>query len=198
MIQNIAESILCEIEELRQEKKRLLISIEGRCAAGKTTVATHMQTVCGCNVIHMDDFFLRPEQRTPERMNELGGNVDYERFLKDVLIPLKRGEIFSYRPYDCQRQEMKEAVQVAPSSINIIEGSYCCHPRLFEYYDLKIFLTVDKDEQLRRIRSRNGEKLAVRFQEEWIPLEESYFSAYHIKERCNLHFQTGVGHLEGE
>lgn len=36
----------------------------------------------------MDDFFLRIEQRTPERMTEVGGNVDYERFLETVLFPV--------------------------------------------------------------------------------------------------------------
>lgn len=33
----------------------------------------------------LDDFFLRMEQRTPERLREVGGNVDYERFGGDGL-----------------------------------------------------------------------------------------------------------------
>ena len=37
-----------------------------------------------CNLFHMDDFFLRMEQRTPDRMKETGGNVDYERFYETV------------------------------------------------------------------------------------------------------------------
>lgn len=73
MIRNITESILREIEELIQEKKHLLIAIDGRCASGKTTLAAYLQKAFRCNVIHMDHFFLRPEQRTSERMNQLGG-----------------------------------------------------------------------------------------------------------------------------
>lgn len=189
-MRGIAESVLREIW-LRREKRHLLIAIDGRCAAGKTTLAARLQEACGCNVIPMDHFFLRPEQRTAQRMSEPGGNVDYERFLKEVLIPLKKGEMFSYRPYDCHRQGLIEAVRVAPNSVNIIEGSYSCHPVLYQNYDLTIFLTVDEAEQLRRIRCRNGEAGAAQFQEKWIPLEERYFSAYHVKERCNLCFQTG-------
>ena len=49
----------------------------------------------------MDDFFLRPEQRTPERYAEPGGNVDRERFLAEVLIPLRAGETVQYRRFDC-------------------------------------------------------------------------------------------------
>lgn len=33
---------------------------------------------------HMDDFYLQGRQRTYERLNEVGGNVDYERFAKEV------------------------------------------------------------------------------------------------------------------
>lgn len=189
-MQDIVESVLRETRAFRQNRKRLIIAIDGRCTAGKTTLATDLSNNCGCNIIHMDHFFLRPEQRTTERLNEPGGNVDYERFLKEVLIPLKQGELFSYRPYDCRRQELKEALRITPNPINIVEGSYSCHPALYAYYDLKIFLTVDETEQLRRIRNRNGEKGAVLFQENWIPLEERYFSEYHIKDNCDLHFQT--------
>lgn len=197
IIRDIAQSVLREIEALRQRKQHLIIAIDGRCTAGKTTLAAHLQEACECNVIHMDHFFLRPEQRTVKRLNELGGNVDYERFLNEVLIPLKQGEVFSYRPYDCQTQEMAEAIRIEPHSINIIEGSYCCHPTLFEYYDLKIFMTVDETEQLQRIKHRNGEQQAVQFQNKWIQLEERYFSAYHIKERCNLCFYTEETYLGG-
>lgn len=194
-MQNVVDSVLRKIDALRQKSSHLLIAIDGRCAAGKTTLATRLQKACGCNVIPMDHFFLRPEQRTAERLNTPGGNVDYERFLKEALIPLKQGEMFSYHPYDCHRQEFTEAVQVVPNPVNIIDGSYSCHPALYENYDLMIFLTVDEAEQIHRIRYRNGEICTARFQQKWIPLEERYFSAYHIKERCNLYFQTGEAYL---
>jgi len=190
MMRDIADSVLRELEMFRHEKKHLLIAIDGRCAAGKTTLAAHLQKACGCNVIHMDYFFLRPVQRTAQRLNEPGGNVDYERFLREVLIPLKQMEMFSYRPYDCHRQKLKEPVRVTPNPVNIIEGSYSCHPALHANYDLKIFLNVDTDEQLCRIRHRNGDMCIVQFQDKWIPLEEHYFSAYNIKNSCDLYFQT--------
>ena len=56
-----------------------------------------------------------------------------------------------------------------------IEGSYACHPRLRRSYDLRIFLTVDRQEQLERIRKRNGEEREEMFERIWIPLEERYF-----------------------
>lgn len=38
-------------------------------------------------------------QRTKERYEEPGGNVNYKRFEQEVLVPLKKGETVFYRPY---------------------------------------------------------------------------------------------------
>lgn len=186
-----AAVIAGEAERLRLAKSRVIIAIDGRCASGKTTLAAMLGETCGCPVIHMDHFFLRPEQRTAERLREPGGNVDRERFLDEVLIPLKQGTSCSYRPYDCHRQELTEAIRIEPGPIYLIEGSYSCHPSLYGYYDFTVFLTVNPTEQLRRIRERNGEGAAVAFEEKWIPLEERYFSSCLIEERCDMCFELG-------
>lgn len=178
-------------EEIGKRKKPLIIAIDGRCASGKTTLAKQLSETLNCNVIHTDSFFPRPEQRTPERLNEPGGNLDRERLLSEVMEPLKRGEAFSYRVFDCKTQSLGEEIRVEPRPVTIIEGSYCCHPALWEYYGLRVFLNVDPTEQLRRIERRNGaDKLAV-FREKWIPLEEKYFAAFDIEKRCDFIFNTG-------
>ena len=77
---------------------------------------------------------------------------------------------------------------VKPGNLVIVEGSYCCHPSLFPFYDLTIFLDVCPQEQIRRITCRNGEKMAQIFQTRWIPMEEAYFSAFSIPQKCDLFF----------
>jgi len=175
-------------EALLKSRERIILALDGRCASGKTTVAGLLQRETGCTVIHMDDFFLRPEQRTPQRLAQPGGNVDRERFLEQVLLPLKRGLPFSYRPYDCRRQTLGREISIAPAAITVVEGSYCCHPELWEHYDLRVFLTVDPAVQLARIVERNGPDQAAVFREQWIPMEESYFSAFDISRRCHRCF----------
>lgn len=174
----------------RRGKAPLLVAIDGRCAAGKTTLAAQLQERSGCSLIHMDHFFLRPEQRTAERLSQPGGNVDYERFHEEVMAPLKRGEPFSYRPYDCRTRSLTEEIRVELHPVSVIEGAYSCHPALRGAYDLTIFLTVNGTEQLGRIRRRNGERQAAEFREKWIPLEERYFAALSIERQCDLVFQT--------
>lgn len=168
-----------------------LIAVDGRCASGKTTLAAYIKKQSGCQVVHMDDFFLRPEQRTEERLAQPGGNVDWERFREEVLLPLRRGEQALFRPYDCHSQKWGEPVVVMPDSVIVVEGSYCCHPQLWDFYDRHVFLSVDPTEQLRRIERRNGKAALTIFRDRWIPLEERYFEAFHIEERCLcLDFQT--------
>lgn len=179
-----------EIIDSIQKEQPIIIAIDGRCASGKTTLAIELQKKYGCNVIHMDHFFLRPEQRTEERLQTPGENVDHERFLEEVLLPLKEGKNFAYRPYNCQRQQLSEPIEISPKKITIIEGSYSCHKSLWEYYDLRIFLTVEPEEQLRRIKAREGIQKAEIFREKWIPLEEKYFATYRMEQRCDYCFYS--------
>lgn len=172
-------------------KKPVLAAIDGRCGAGKTTLADCLREKNGWRVFHMDDFFLRAEQRTEKRFEQPGGNVDYERFREEILIPLQNGErVISYRPFDCHRQEFARTVSVPVGEIILVEGSYSCHPALWDAYDLHVFVDVGEAEQERRIIRRNGRDGAVLFRERWIPLEERYFDACRIRERCELCFRT--------
>lgn len=178
--------ILQEIQICKKES--MLVAIDGRCASGKTTLAARLKEELHCNVIHMDYFFLRPEQRTRKRLGEPGGNVDYERFLEEVMHPFRQGKPFSYRRFDCKSMDFVSEIQVEPNALTIVEGAYCCHPALWDFYDLHIFLSIEPEEQLRRIAQRNGDQALVTFRERWIPLEEHYFLEYHIQERCDYSF----------
>lgn len=177
---------ICEkIDALLEEKQTVLVAIDGCCGAGKTTLAALLAEKYQCSVFHMDEFFLRPEQRTPERLAQPGGNVDYERFREEVLTPLTEGREVMYRPYDCRRQALKEAVVVPAGRLAVIEGTYSLHPYFEEPYDLQIFLSVSPELQRQRILMRPKEKHR-RFFEEWIPMEQRYFAAFGIGEKSDI------------
>ena len=106
--------LLYQIDLLLARQDRVIVALDGFCTAGKTTLAARLSETYDCHVIHMDDFFLRPEQRTPQRLAEPGGNVDYERFSEEILIPLKEGRPVTYRPYDCSAQALAQPVTLAP------------------------------------------------------------------------------------
>ena len=165
-----------KIDELLTQKDMVIVGIDGKCTSGKTTLATKLAEIYDCNVFHMDDFFLRPEQRTPERFAEVGGNVEYERFKEEILIPLQDGKQFSYRPFDCSTFTLANPVTVIPKQLNIIEGTYSHHPYFGNLYDLKVMLTVTPELQRERILQRPA-FLHQRFFEQWIPMENRYFES---------------------
>ena len=164
------------IDALLARNGTALVAIDGKCTSGKTTLAAGLAKIYDCNVFHMDDFFLRPEQRTPERFAETGGNVDYERFKSEVLVPLQSGKNFSYRPFLCGSQTLGDPISVSPKCLTIVEGTYSLHPYFEDPYDLKILLTVTEETQRQRIMNR-PQFLHERFFNQWIPMENRYFEA---------------------
>ena len=184
-MEKILETAKHQINMLLEEKNFVIVAIDGKCTSGKTTLASQLAEIYDCNVFHMDDFFLRPEQRTPERFAEVGGNVDYERFHEEVLLPLKSGKAFYYRPFDCSTFTLAAPVTVAPKKLNVIEGTYSHHPYFGNPYNLKILLTVDEEIQRQRILERPA-FLHKRFFEEWIPMENRYFEGFAISEKCHI------------
>lgn len=169
---------------------RLVVAIDGPCASGKTTLAQGLGMEFGGAVIHVDDFFLRPEQRTAARISEVGGNLDRERFLDEVISPLSRKEEFSYRPYSCRDGVFADPVPIPANGLILVEGSYSLHPAFGRYYDLALFLRITPEEQVNRLKKRSPHMLE-RFLSEWIPKEEAYFRAFSIEERCDFVFSSG-------
>ena len=179
----VLNAIVSAIEKFPSQTS-LIIAIEGGSGSGKSTLADIISRAYDCNVIHMDDFFLRPEQRTEERLAEVGGNIDRERFESEVLISLKNEDTVSYRPFDCSRCELGEPIQLPHKRLTIVEGVYSMHPAFGKYYNFAVFLDIDPDCQRERILKRNSPSLAKRFFEEWIPLENRYFKETDIRQRA--------------
>lgn len=168
-------------------EKRTLVAIEGGSACGKSTLGEVMRSVYNCTVFHMDDYFLPPEKRTKERFDEVGGNVDYERFNAEVLTPLKNGEeTITYRKFDCSTMSLLPPTTERVAPLVIIEGAYSMHPTLSDKYDISSFLDITPEKQRARIEKRNSPAFAKRFFEEWIPLEMKYFNSLSIKEKCDI------------
>jgi uridine kinase len=172
------------VAALKERIRRLdtaVLVIDGDCAAGKTTLAAQIAAQLDCNVFHMDDFFLPQAMRTADRLSEAGGNVHYERFMEQVLVPLIQNKPFAYGVYSCADGATR-TVDVIPKPAAVIEGSYALHPHFLEKYEsldaVKVFLRVDPEEQLRRIARRSGETMLRRFREEWIPMEKRYQQAF--------------------
>ncbi len=179
--------VLFLAEDLLKSGKRAVLAIDGRAASGKSSLSMLLHKAVGASVIHMDDFFLRPEQRTQMRYAEPGGNVDRERFAQEVLPNLRGESGFSYTAFDCSTMSLGQEKTVSPAPLLVVEGSYSLHPFFGRYYDASVFLWTNEKSQIKRIRKRNGDP--EMFARRWIPLEEAYFTAFRIRENSTLPLQ---------
>ena len=175
---------------LRESEGPLIVAVDGRCASGKSTFAARCAQLFDCNVFHMDDFFLPPELRTPERLAAPGGNVHYERAASELFGPLRRGEDVDHAAFDCSTFTMGEPIHIPFKRLNIVEGSYALHPALAGYSRLHIFLTCDPEIQLARLGRRESPESLENFKTRWIPMEEAYFEGLSIKTQCDVVVDT--------
>ena len=134
----------------------------------------------------MDDFFLPVKLRTRSRLAEPGGNIHYERFKTEVLPELKLKKTFAYQRFDCSKMQLGKMCDIAASRWRIVEGAYSLHPLFGDYADLKVFFDISPTEQIKRIRKRNGEKMAQIFIRRWIPMEEKYIETFNIKAKADI------------
>lgn len=168
-----------------QPREPYMLSIDGRCAAGKTTLAAKLSVHLNCAVVHMDDFYLPFALRTAERMAKPGGNIDFERLRNEIILPLKSGSDAVYRPYACHENRFLPSVTLSAAKSTIVEGSYSCHPCLADMLGIKVFMDIAPDKQLSRIALRDPGHVEA-FRTMWIPREEFYFTQCAVRERCDM------------
>ena len=178
--------LFAPLARLSRQPFPVCAAIDGRCASGKSTIGAQLALITGAGLVHMDDFFPRMETRDPRRLAEPGGNIDYTRFCIEVLPRLRSAKPFSYATFDCDVMAIRGERAVAGGKLRIVEGSYSHHPYFDGYAALRIFSDIDPDEQMRRILVRNGEEKAEMFRTRWIPMEETYFNAFHIREKADI------------
>ncbi|MBO5339901.1 MAG: hypothetical protein J6A62_02750 [Oscillospiraceae bacterium] len=179
--------VLCAIEEAQKIHPNLRVAIDGPCASGKSTLGAALAAIFRCPLIHMDDFFLRPEQRTPQRLAQPGANVDYERFYDQVLSPLLAGEAARYCPWQCQQGSFAPQITVEPGPLTLVEGCYCLRPELRDGFQLRIWAEACWQSRRKRLLARGGEECLARFEQLWIPLEDQYFQHDQVADCCHIH-----------
>ena len=168
-----------------ENQRRLVVALDGMSCSGKTTFAAELAERFSGSTVHMDDFFLPREQFTEEKQALPGGNMDRERFKREVLSPLAAQEAFAYAPFSCSEQALLPDRVLVAGRLVVVEGAYALLPDWGKYYDLALFLQVSSEEQQGRLLLRNGAGGMVPFLTRWIPREEGDFSACDVKNRCD-------------
>ena len=170
------------------------VGVDGRSAAGKTTLADDLAEVIAARGrptlrASLDDFH-RPghkfrsmrEEWTPRSYYEEG--YDYEAFVRVLLQPLGPGGDRRCRTgiFDSQRDEPLPEVwrEVTRDAVALVDGAYLARLELAPHWDFTIWLDVDFETVVERARRRDvawvgsEETVVRRYRKRAIPSHELY------------------------
>ena len=155
-----------------------IFALEGKCTSGKSTISNKLNNV---TIIDVDDFFLPINKKTNERLNEIGGNIDYDLY-EQCLKQIKPNSTITYKIFDCHTQSYSQKT-VKISNKVLLVGVYSYHQNVRKYINQLCYLIIDEKTQYERLKER---KLFAKFINEWVPLENKYFDSYDFIGNANI------------
>jgi uridine kinase len=184
----------------------LLVGIQGRSAAGKSTLADELAKALAARGVEtfassLDDFHTpghahRSRQRlyTPEtRYTE---SYTYDAFRRGVIDLLRERGDRRVRAalWNSGTDEPIEVpwIECPDRVVAIIEGAFLSHPLIADAWDLSIWLDVDFATVLARAEHRDVawvgsvEDVRRHYREQWIPAHELYEDRTHAIDRCDI------------
>jgi uridine kinase len=148
------------------------IAIDGRGASGKSTLAEYLRDLLPDYVFLSGDDYFEPVSNKTE-----WGDFNNERFVKDVLEPLRTETTFTYRPYDWHTEPHLSAHTVAVTTGFCVER--CSSFSVPFAWDLKIWVETPKDVCLERGVARETvppDRALSAWRDVWQPREDRYIA----------------------
>jgi uridine kinase len=152
------------------------VAIDGQGGAGKSTLAARMaREVPGCVVVHADDF---ASPSVPE--------WDFDRFRRQVLLPLLAGRPGRYQRWDWGTDTGAEWHDVPVGVALVLEGVSATRSEVAAPWDLTIWVDAPEDVRLARALERDGPELMATWRTVWVPEEQAYIARERPQERVDL------------
>lgn len=161
----------------------MLIVVDGRSGAGKTTFANrvvHLFEGGEAALVHTDD---------------IAWHLDFfdwdDLLLEQVVGPWRRREPVRYVPPGWARMGREGAVEVAPVRVLVVEGVGAGRPSLARAAEVVVWVQSDRDEARSRGLARDVElgrtrAEAEQFWDEWMDAEEPFQAASRPWSRAHL------------
>ncbi|HEY1645755.1 MAG TPA: hypothetical protein VGF75_05290 [Candidatus Saccharimonadales bacterium] len=171
------------LQKQPKNSKYYLVAIDGRGGSGKTVLTEYIAKLLPDFIfLNGDDYF----EPTP---NEIAwGKFNDERFIEDVINPLKQGKTtIAYRPYDWHTEP-----NITERTITINKG--VCIERCFSFafdldWDLKIWVETPSNIALQRALERDKmpqERAVKAWKEVWQPEEDTHIEKFKPLQSADL------------
>lgn len=180
--------ILYETEKRLLASKSVLLAIDGPCGGGKSSLAALLAELFPCRVLHMDDYYLPPERRSPGGNGPPAAIWTWSAFCRRPCCPPPEERPSPAGPTAAKGDSWRRP-ECSPPPPHRSGGKLQPASSAGPHYDLKIFLYCRPGEQLARLKRREGTGLEA-YRQRWIPLEEAYYRTFGIESRCDLRFDN--------
>ena len=174
-------AVLCEriMSLQRATQTPVLVALDGRSGAGKSTVAAQVGAQTGALVIDGDDFYRGGadafwDALSPAEKVDLV--IDWER-QRSLLEQLRRGEAVTWQPYDWDADDgrLGAPVTAGPAAVVLLDGAYSARKELSDLYSQRVLLAVARDVRRERLLRREGERYRAGWEARWGEAEDLYF-----------------------
>ena len=195
-----AESEIVDFHALAQRVKqeaesyaRILVGIDGPGASGKSTFAKQLAiSLDGAHIVHVDDFFL-PKAERNDRANEVGSLFDLPRLARQVIMPARTVEAFSYQRYDWTQDRLADWIDVPEGTPVIVEGVFSLVGELRSAYTYKVWCRADPALRIKRGLARDGEEARSLWLDLWMPAEDEYAVTQKPEQEVELVVDSSLG-----
>jgi uridine kinase len=168
----------------------VLVALDGRSAAGKSTLAQQVAARTAALVIDGDDFYRGGDDafwraRSPAEKVDLV--IDWRR-QRTLLTKVGRGEPARWQPYDWEADDRRQGaeVNVGPAAVVILDGAYSARRELADLFALRVLLDVPRETRRERLLLREGERYRAEWEARWGRAEDLYFEQLMPRESFDL------------
>jgi uridine kinase len=157
----------------------VLVALDGRSGAGKSTVAAQVGAQTGALVIDGDDFYRSGTDASWDALSpaeKVDLVIDWER-QRSLLEQLRHGAAVTWQPYDWEADDggLGAPVTAGPAAVVLLDGAYSARPELSDLYSQRVLLSVARDVRRERLLHREGERYRAEWEARWGEAEDLYF-----------------------
>lgn len=166
---------------LRGRSKPLVVAIDGRSGAGKSTVAGQVGEVLDAAVIDGDDFYAGGDGQfwdSRTAAEKVAAGIDWAR-QRPVLIELRSRKRAEWFPFDWEAFDgrlSERPLTAEPADVVILEGAYSARPELSDLIDLRVLIEIPEELRWQRLIGREGDEYSREWDDRWRSAEDHYFT----------------------